>query len=320
MEVGIVGRLPAAESPPSRPGRVTVGLAEALSALGHDVAVAATEGDPGATGVPATTGLARGDVADADLLAGRHRHGVVPAPGLDTLTLLGLADPGELWASGDDTEPTPATGFARTTAALAARDADTVVATTPLTASLAGDEGVEVDAVVPVGAADRFHAADAYDGTLDTLFVGRISPDRLPHWLEAETPADYSLALVGPGQGPYTRGLDCYRGVVDEDTLREAYRRAGAFVCPTAGDGLPLTVTEALAAGTPLVAPADTPVGDVVERRGVGVTFPRGDPEGYRTALRDLFWRRRPDRAAEVAADRFTWERVARSYLDIYGW
>lgn len=310
-----MGSLPGREgSAPSRADRATVGLAEGFDRLGHDVAVAATHGDPASTSVPARTDLARTDLRDADILSGRLRHGVVPAPGLDVVTLLGLAEPDDLRADGGGA----ATEFTRTQAALGARGADCVVATTPTSARLAGEADIDVDEVIPLGAAEPFHAPDAYDGGLDLLFVGRMRPDRLPHWLAEETPEAYDLALIGPGKAPYTRGIGSYRGVVGEDALRQAYRRAGAFVYPTTGDGFPLTAAEALAAGTPLVAPADTPAGEVVAQQGLGRTFPRGDADALRAALRELFWERRPDRCREFAAEELAWERICERYLGVY--
>ena len=112
-------------------------------------------------------------------------------------------------------------------------------------------------------------------------------------------------------------------GKVSDDEKSAALAGADLLVAPSlGGESFGMVLTEALAAGTPVVA-SDIPGYRDVVRDGVdGVLVPRGDPTILAQTLRDLAVepRRREAMASRARdrAQRFAWPTVAGEVLDAY--
>jgi len=133
------------------------------------------------------------------------------------------------------------------------------------------------------------------------LTVGRLDPEKAPELLlralarlEECTPGRYRLTVVGDGQledelrveaEPFG-GAVRFRGhVPNGPELFELYRASDVFVHVARTEGLPQVLTEAQAAGLPIVA---TDVGGV--RAGLGdgaeaLLVPPNDPEALAAAI-----------------------------------
>ena len=97
---------------------------------------------------------------------------------------------------------------------------------------------------------------------------------------------DLELDVVTPEPITEHVGLRHLRDPSREE-LAERYRQADLLVLPTYGDAVPLTVVEAMASGTPVIA---TPVGAIPEllNGGGGVLVPVGSPDALRQAITRL--------------------------------
>lgn len=199
-------------------------------------------------------------------------------------------------------------------------------------------------AVIPNGIDLPVPFPDTRDGTAReriALWLGRMHPKKglellLQAWARVE-PArpDWRLSLVGPGEERYvgelramSRGLGLGRvsfdGPVYGAAKGEVYRAADLFVLPSLNENFGLTVAEALAAGTPVIATIGTPWSKV-ESEGCGWWIePKSDALAAtltkatampRPALREMGGRGR----AWMARD-FSWDRVARDIAELYAW
>ena len=139
---------------------------------------------------------------------------------------------------------------------------------------------------------------------VELLSVGRLDPEKAPEMLlkaltllEKRTPGRYRLTIVGDGQlenqlkAEAERFGDAvrFRGhVPNGPELFELYRASDVFVHVARTEGLPQVLTEAQAAGLPIVA---TDVGGV--RAGLGggaeaLLVPPNDPEALAAAIARL--------------------------------
>ncbi len=139
---------------------------------------------------------------------------------------------------------------------------------------------------------------------VELLSVGRLDPEKAPEMLlealallEKRTPGRYRLTIVGDGQlenqlrAEADRFSDAVRfcgHVPNGPELFELYRAGDIFVHVARTEGLPQVLTEAQAAGLPIVA---TDVGGV--RAGLGggdeaLLVPPNDPEALAAAIARL--------------------------------
>ncbi len=136
------------------------------------------------------------------------------------------------------------------------------------------------------------------------------------------------LTVIGPSAEELAplmldgRGVRALGKVDDQEKQREL-ERADVLCAPSlGGESFGMVLTEAFAAGTPVIA-SDIPGYRDVVRDGVdGVLVPRGDPRALAEALRDLHEeparRGAMARAAATDVERFAWPHVAAEVLAAY--
>jgi glycosyltransferase involved in cell wall biosynthesis len=173
------------------------------------------------------------------------------------------------------------------------------------------------------------------------LSLGRIHPkkglDRLVRaWarLEAAHP-DWRLRIVGPDELGHAgelvalaaelkaRHVSVEKSVAGDAKIA-AYQQADLFVLPTLNENFAITVAEALAAGTPVIATKGAPW-RALQSEGCGWWIDHG-VEPLAAALahamvmtREALQAMGTKGRAWMARD-FSWDRVARDMLDVYRW
>jgi phosphatidyl-myo-inositol alpha-mannosyltransferase len=193
--------------------------------------------------------------------------------------------------------------------------------------------------IVPNGvhlAADRDGALDtqaASDGPLRILFIGQaVERKGLPVLLRAfealreQVPATLTLVGASPDEVAHMmlddRGVEAL-GKVSESRKLAELARADVLCAPSLhGESFGMVLTEALAAGTAVLA-SDIPGYRDVVRDGIdGLLTPPGDALALAEALRSLALdpaaRTRLSAAARLRAERFAWPHVAAEALDCY--
>jgi glycosyltransferase involved in cell wall biosynthesis len=194
--------------------------------------------------------------------------------------------------------------------------------------------------VVPEGFDSRFHPRRDRTRMITVLrkyglsreyvlFVGTLEPRKnlatLLNAFEKLGERDIVLVVVGsPGWGGSSLGAGSGRvrmlGFVDDEDLPDLYRGARLFVLPSLAEGFGLTVLEAMASGTPVIASNLSAIPEVVGDAAILVKPTRVEAltEAMRRVLDD------GDLARRLAADglrrarRFSWNRAARSTLALY--
>lgn len=146
--------------------------------------------------------------------------------------------------------------------------------------------------------------------------------DRLP---------EYSLVVAGPGWddaevddllgGSGYAGRIRRLGTVAREDLPSLYSGATCLIAPTRHENFGLTLVEAMACGTPVVASNVYAVPEATGNAAILVDDP-DDVEGFASAMERLATDQRlRDEHHDVGlqqASRFTWERCARDILDLY--
>ncbi len=166
--------------------------------------------------------------------------------------------------------------------------------------------------------------------------VGRLAPEKQHSLLiEAAAPLlDQHVRLVIIGDGPEREKLAALRA---QNPKREyislpgalsdaaaAYSAFDVFVLSSSTEGLPLVIPEAMSASLPIVSTAVGGIPDVLEQGYSGFLVPANTAPVLTACLRSL--ERNRDlardvgaRAARIAHDSYSTERMLRSYLELYG-
>jgi glycosyltransferase involved in cell wall biosynthesis len=193
------------------------------------------------------------------------------------------------------------------------------------------------------GGADpaRFHPGEG-ERSRRVVYVGRLLPhkgiDVLIRALDESTPLRVYGRAYDVGYRSELARLATGKDVVfyenaSDDEIAAAYRSARAVVLPSvhnASDGfhpwpelLGLTLIEAMASGTPVIASRVGGMREIVSHGETGYLVEPGDVEGLGARIGDLVdggarWRSMSDRALASARAQFTWERVAERCLAAY--
>ena len=185
------------------------------------------------------------------------------------------------------------------------------------------------------------HLTAANDFGRIVFSLGRIHPkkglDRLVRaWAHVEsTHPEWRLRIVGPDELGHASELATLaaelktqrvsiEGSVAGDAKTAAYREADLFVLPTLNENFAITVAEALAAGTPVIATKGAPW-RALQSEGCGWWIDQG-VEPLAAALANAMVMTREALQAMGAKGRawmardFSWDHVARDMLDVYRW
>jgi glycosyltransferase involved in cell wall biosynthesis len=144
------------------------------------------------------------------------------------------------------------------------------------------------------------------------MYVGRVTIDKnLPAYLDLDLPGTKVVVGSGPVRESLMRRYPDARFLIahGDDQLAAYYAAADAFVFPSRTDTFGLVMLEALASGVPVAAfPVTGPL-DVIGDSGAGILS-----EDLRSAA--LAALAIPSAACRAHAERFSWDRVAREFLD----
>lgn len=170
-------------------------------------------------------------------------------------------------------------------------------------------------------------------GAVRLLFVGRLGPTKNVEGLLnviADLPGS-TLDIVG--DGPLRHRLErqaerlaagrvTFHGTVKRSSLVARYREADVFVLPSAYEGMPLALLEAMACGLPAVASDITGIRELIEPGVTGELVPVGDTRSLRSTLERLIadsgQRSTMGTAATEAARSYSWRSVAEACEKIY--
>jgi len=169
------------------------------------------------------------------------------------------------------------------------------------------------------------------------LFVGRLMEDKNVHLLiEAfkRLKTDIKLVIVGGSADGYIDDLKrlagndrriVFTGPIYSRLLYQIYCNAYLFVLPSALEGLPVVLLEALSHGTPVLS-SDIPENlETLDDDGIprGFTFKTGEVESLRCVLEDLIEdadkvHRMREPGRRFIARKYHWDRIADQTLEVY--
>jgi glycosyltransferase involved in cell wall biosynthesis len=173
------------------------------------------------------------------------------------------------------------------------------------------------------------------------LSLGRIHPKKglvglVRAWsrIEARFP-DWRLKIAGPSEAGHENELRrlvvalgltrvSVEGPIYGDAKISAYKDAAIFVLSTLNENFGLTVAEALAAGTPVIATKGAPWSGL-EREGCGWWIDHGVEPLAAALARAMALPRKAlkamgDKGREWMGRDFAWGRIADDMLDVYLW
>ncbi|WP_370552397.1 MULTISPECIES: lysylphosphatidylglycerol synthase domain-containing protein [unclassified Conexibacter] len=169
---------------------------------------------------------------------------------------------------------------------------------------------------------------------LRIAFVGQpVERKGLPVLLRAfatlreQVPAQLTLVGVRPEDAALVladlRGIEAL-GQVDDARKQQVLQAADVLCAPSlGGESFGMVLTEAFAAGTPVIASDIAGYRDVVDHEVDGLLIPRNDAVALAETLRalaaDPAREQALSRNAAHAAERFAWPRIADRLLDAYG-
>ncbi len=169
------------------------------------------------------------------------------------------------------------------------------------------------------------------------LFVGRLAPQKRPllaidtfEAVAAEHPASH---LVVVGDGPLRNAVaarvrasavhDRVHLLGRRDAIPALMRASSLLLLPSAFEGMPNVLLEAMAAGLPAVAADVEGVAEVAVNGESAMVVPRDDHAGLARAVGDLLSdrdlaERLAKNAQHICEKHFTWPSAASRYAEIY--
>jgi glycosyltransferase involved in cell wall biosynthesis len=172
-----------------------------------------------------------------------------------------------------------------------------------------------------------------YAGRLDqhqkrVLDLPRIAEElgrrNVPYVLSVYGDGEDGARLRTQSQRAIDAGRMVFHGAVTNAALLRAYREHDVFLLPSAFEGLPITLLEAMAAGcVPVVSAIRSGIPEVLRDGENGLTAPVGDVAAFATALAALHADvERRQRMAQAAYDtvcaRYSISAMTSGYLDVF--
>jgi glycosyltransferase involved in cell wall biosynthesis len=176
------------------------------------------------------------------------------------------------------------------------------------------------------------------DGPFQVICVARLIERKGQHHLIqavkqlADQGIDVYVSLVGTGDSKddYHRvahdlGVEDrikFLGYVPREKIAEYYRTSHCFVLPSFNEGMALAALEAMASGLPLILTRTGGTDNLVKDGVNGYTFIWADTTALASHLRHLALDRgllrRMGEESRKLAQPFSWEMIARSYMDLF--
>lgn len=191
--------------------------------------------------------------------------------------------------------------------------------------------GVDLDDFANLSGRDGFRARYHLGDAAVCLFMGRLHPRKgvglLVEAFKAAKLPDARLLIVGPDEGM----LDALRPLLDDRIILTGYLsgadRLAAFAAadllalPAVGEGLPMVILEAMAAGLPVIVSPGCNLPEVAQY-GAGLEVETAvEPLtlALRTLLLDSVQRAAMSQAARTLVnDHFTWDNIAAQLESLY--
>lgn len=215
------------------------------------------------------------------------------------------------------------------------RKADAIVAISPnvrediLLIGAAEDRIVDIPNGVDV---ERFAPIHEHYSEFTVYFQGRLVEMKNPGMLvDAARQSEVDWQLIVGGDGPLREQLAArvseyglqervtFLGYVSDEELPDRYARADVFALPSEYEGMPLTVLEAAASGTAILASPRAATDFVTDEMGIVVD---PDPTVLADAIDELA--RAPDRVARMGsaardrAETYSWGSIAERYEALF--
>jgi len=159
-------------------------------------------------------------------------------------------------------------------------------------------------------------------GISELIQAFAMASRKLPNW---------RLAIAGWDDGPNnfrqeaaSTGADIvFPGSLFGDDKIQAYTHATACILPSYSEGLPMTILEAWAFERPvfMTAACNLPEGFDAGSAAEITTNPEAMAQILATKLIDPHWIATAGKnGKQLVLDRFTWDRIAQDWQDIYTW
>jgi len=160
--------------------------------------------------------------------------------------------------------------------------------------------------------------------------VGRLEPvkgyDRL---LRAVALLDDTrLILVGDGSLAHALKRQAgelgiaerviFAGMVEHSALAPYFQAADALAMASHSEGWPTVIYEALACGTPVVAPAVGGIPEALPGTSLGLVLPASEPHMLAYGIREVLGRNFDRSELRRTASLHDWDAVARRYMDLF--
>jgi glycosyltransferase involved in cell wall biosynthesis len=157
------------------------------------------------------------------------------------------------------------------------------------------------------------------------LGVGRLIPGKGFHLALQALGALPGARLVLLGDGPERARLAeqapagrlLLLGSRPPADVALAYRACDVLLLPSAREGWPNVVTEALASGLPVVASAVGGIPEILTDPAFGRTVPPDDPVALAAAVREFLAAPPPRAAVRAFAERYSWNEPVRQLVDL---
>ncbi|HYA71329.1 MAG TPA: glycosyltransferase [Thermoplasmata archaeon] len=199
--------------------------------------------------------------------------------------------------------------------------------------------GIDVDRFHPDSAVPDWRARCGFPSVPLVTFLGRLTVDKGVHRfldaVEAALPQTDLVAIIG-GQGPEELRVRerlaasptlaahvRYVGPVAESEKAALLSQSDVFVLPSTSDTSSIALLEAMACGTPAIAPACGGAAEIVRDGVTGWRVPATDPRALASALESILdapsvRREVGSRAAEFVRRNASLETMARRFISLY--